>query len=148
MAKNFIVVTNTEFISAWKSKELSNRSITPPTTSDHRLNLHVNYYGIKIGVKFNGSCLKQDKIIYTHKNVVSIYIVYELGVSSSQSHDLTLENCLSGAVRLTKNADIDKYQYLGYGIGFDRKSSFSSPGEWIWSKFNNFWSRYEFFCTY
>ena len=33
-----------------------------------------------------------------------------------------------GAVRLTKNADIDKYQYPGYGIGFDRKSYFSFPG--------------------
>ena len=32
-----------------------------------------------------------------------------------------------GAVRLTKNADVDKYQYLGYEIGFDRKSSFSFP---------------------
>ena len=108
MAKNFIVITNTEFISAWKSKELSNRSITP-TTSDHRLNPHVNYYGTKIRVKSNGSYLKQDKITYTHKNVVSIYIVYELGASNSQSDDLTLENCLFGAARLTKNADIDKY---------------------------------------
>ena len=33
-----------------------------------------------------------------------------------------------GAVRLAKNTDIDKHQYLGYGIGFDRKSSFSFPG--------------------
>ena len=33
-----------------------------------------------------------------------------------------------GAVRLTKNTDIDKYGYSGYGIGFDRKSSFSFPG--------------------
>ena len=32
------------------------------------------------------------------------------------------------AVRLTKNADNDKYQYSGYGIGFDRKGSFSFPG--------------------
>ena len=29
---------------------------------------------------------------------------------------------------MTKNADIDKYEYSGYGIGFDRKSSFSFPG--------------------
>ena len=29
---------------------------------------------------------------------------------------------------MTKNADIDKYGYSGYGIGFDRKSSFSFPG--------------------
>ena len=28
---------------------------------------------------------------------------------------------------MTKNADIDKYGYPGYGIGFDRKSSFSFP---------------------
>ena len=32
------------------------------------------------------------------------------------------------AVALTKNADIDKYGYSGYGIGFDRRSSFSFPG--------------------
>ena len=40
----------------------------------------------------------------------------------------TLENCLFGAVSLTKNADIDKYGYSGYGIGFDRHGSFSFPG--------------------
>ena len=33
-----------------------------------------------------------------------------------------------GAVKLNKNADIDKYHYSGCGIGFDRKSSFSFPG--------------------
>ena len=29
---------------------------------------------------------------------------------------------------MTKNADIDKYGYSGYGIGFGRKSSFLFPG--------------------
>ena len=28
---------------------------------------------------------------------------------------------------MTKNGDIDKYRYCGYGIGFDRKLSFSFP---------------------
>ena len=37
-------------------------------------------------------------------------------------------NCLFGAVTLTKNADIGKYGYSGYGIGFDRRGSFSFPG--------------------
>ena len=32
-----------------------------------------------------------------------------------------------GAVKQTKNVDFDKYQYSGYGIGFDRKRSFSFP---------------------
>ena len=62
------------------------------------------------------------------KKVVNIYIVYELAGSSSHSDDPTLKNCLFGAVTLTKNADIDKYGYSGYGIGFDRRSSFSFPG--------------------
>ena len=75
-----------------------------------------------------GSCLKQAKLSYTHGKLVNIYIVYELGASSSHVNDPTLKNCLFGAVTLTKNADIDKYGYSGYGIGFDRRSSFSFPG--------------------
>ena len=42
--------------------------------------------------------------------------------------DPTLKNCLIGAVTLTKNTDIDKYGYSGYGIGSDRRGSFSFPG--------------------
>ena len=41
----------------------------------------------------------------------------------------TLENCLFGAVSLTKSADIDKYKYSGYRIGFDRKDFFSIGNE-------------------
>ena len=71
---------------------------------------------------------KTSKLSYTHGELVNIYIVYELGASSSHVNDPTLKNCLFGAVTLTKNADIDKYGYSGYGIGFDRRSSFSFPG--------------------
>ena len=60
--------------------------------------------------------------------MVNIYIVYELRTSSSNINDPTLKNCLFVAVTLTKNADIDKYRYSGYGIGFDRRSSFSFSG--------------------
>ena len=38
-----------------------------------------------------------------------------------------LLNCLFGAVSLTKNVDIDKYKYSGYGIGFDRRGSYLLP---------------------
>ena len=54
-------------------------------------------------------------------------IVYELIASSSNNSNPTLKNCLFGAVTLTKNKDIEKYGYSGYGIGFDRKGSFSFP---------------------
>ena len=53
-------------------------------------------------------------------------MVYELCASSSNNNDPEL-NCLFGTVTLTINADIDKYKYSGYGIGFDRGSSFSFP---------------------
>ena len=56
--------------------------------------------------------------------MVNIYIVYELGASTSHIDDPTLKHCLFGAVTLTKNADTDKYRYSGYGIGFDRRRSF------------------------
>ena len=126
--KYFKVITNTDYVSSWKSKGLSAETIKPPTTSDNNLTPAVSYYGIKERVKFAGSCLKEPKISYTHGKVVKIYIVYELGSSSSHNNDPTLENCLFGAVTFTKNADIDKYGYTGYGIGFDRKSVFSFPG--------------------
>ena len=66
------------------------------------------------------------------------YIVYELGASSSHNNDPTLKNCLLRAVTLTRNADIDKYGYSGYEIGFDRRSSFSFPG----GGFGQIWSIY------
>ena len=125
IVRYFKLNTNTSSILSWQSKGLSNENIDPPTTS---LSPSINYVGNKIRVKFTGSCLKQsNKLTYTHGKVVNIYIVYELGASSSHNNDPTLKNCLFGAVTLTKNADIEKYGYSGYGIGFDRRSSFSFP---------------------
>ena len=70
----------------------------------------------------------KPNISYTHEKVVNIYIVYKLDASTFHNNDPTLKNCLSGAATLTKNIDIDKYGYSGYGIGFDRRSSLSFPG--------------------
>ena len=117
-----------DYVLSWQSKGLSDESIKPPTTSDNSLNPELNYYGTKTRVKFTKSCLKQSDHIYTHKKVLNIYIVHELAASSSNVNDPTLKNCLFGAVTLTKNADIEKYKYSGYGIGFDRGSSFSFTG--------------------
>ena len=67
---------------------------------------------------------KTTKITYTHGKVVNIYIVYELGASSSSNSDPTIKNCLFGAVTLTKNADIDKYGYSGYRSGLIEEEVF------------------------
>ena len=50
--------------------------------------------------------------------------MYQLGASSPQNNDATLENFLFGAVTSAKNTYTNKYGYSGYGIGFHRKSSF------------------------
>ena len=58
-------------------------------------------------------------------------MVYEITKVVDLSGDVnlaTLGNALFWAVSLTKNADIDKYWYLIYGIGFHRRSRFSLPG--------------------
>ena len=71
MHRYFKMITNTDYISSWKSKGLSAESIKPPTTSDNSLTPALNYYGTKTKVKCG---------------------------------------------------------YSGYGIGFDRRGSFSFPG--------------------
>ena len=119
--KYFKLITNTLSILLWQSKGVSTETIDPP--------LLINYAVNKIRLKFNGNCLKHsNKLTYTHKTIVSIYIVYGIGASSSHNNDPTLKNCLFGAVTLTKSPDIDKYGYSGYGTGFDRRSSFSFDG--------------------
>ena len=72
--------------------------------------------------------MQQDKVTFNHEKIVNIYIVYEISKSINISDYLTLKNCLFGAASLAGNADIGKYRFSGYGIGFDRRGSFSFPG--------------------
>ena len=118
----FRLITNKKYISSWKSKGLSDEAITPYATSDN------SRYGTKIRLQFNKSYLKQSNTLtYDYGQRVNVYIVYELGASNSNNSDPALKNCLFGAVSLTKNVEIEKYRYYGFGIGFDRRSSFSFP---------------------
>ena len=47
--------------------------------------------------------------------------------TTNYNPDFTLENYLSGSVKITKNTDVNKYKYSGYGIGFDGKGVFTHP---------------------
>ena len=76
---------------SWKSKGLSNDSIKPPIASNNSPNLGLSYYGTKVRAQFTKSCLKQPNHIFTHKKVVNIYIVYDLGASTSHSSDPTIK---------------------------------------------------------
>ena len=62
---------------------------------------------------------------------MNIYIVYKIiriANINSRDDNITVQNALFGAVSLTKNVDVDKYEYSGYGTAFDRTSRFSFPG--------------------
>ena len=55
----FKIIANKKFISLWKSKGLSDKTITPYTISDNSLTPLIDYYGSEIRAKFNKGCLKQ-----------------------------------------------------------------------------------------
>ena len=115
----------------WKSKGLSTESIKQFTRSNNKFNPILDYCGTKTRIWFDGRCLKQDKVTFNHGKIVNICIVYEVRIAKingNRTSNLTVQNALFGGVSLTKNADVNKYKYSGYGIGFDRTSSFSFPG--------------------
>ena len=117
----FEKIGNTDHVLEWKSKGLSDESIKVPATSDDILNHSLNYVGTKLRVEFKESCLKSDKISFNHGKIINIYIVYKINKSFNISSYPTLKNCLFGAVKLTKNVDIDQYKYFRSGNGFDTK---------------------------
>ena len=54
------------------------------------------------------------------------FIAYKLDTWSwDLSSDFTLNDCFFEDVKLAKNADLDKFVYAAYGIGFDSRSKFS-----------------------
>ena len=99
------IISVAGYILSWKSKRLSAETIKPPATSDN-------------SKFFKTTSFKHSK---------HLHCLWASCIGSNNS-DPTLKDCLFGAATLTKNADIDKYGYSGYGIGFDRRSSFSFPG--------------------
>ena len=59
MYKYLKKISNTDNISEWKSKRLSNEVIEP---LDNILASTLGYDSKRMYLKFNGGCLKQDKI--------------------------------------------------------------------------------------
>ena len=58
MSRYFKIIANKEFISSWKSKGLTDETITSYATSDNSLTPLIDYYGSKVRLKFNKGCLK------------------------------------------------------------------------------------------
>ena len=114
-------VNNITYVLSWKSRGLNYVKIESIKTNNYSLNPRMDHYDMsKIRIQFDGSFLNRFPPTILHGNIVNIYIVYEITSDYKDINYPTLENCLFRSVKLTKNADIDKYGYSGYGIGFDR----------------------------
>ena len=81
----------------------------------------------RMHVSLFGNYFEQNKVIIpNNNNVINIYCVYELrSVHIPLTIEFTILNALFGAMEITKNPNTSKYKYRGYGICFDKGSSFS-----------------------
>ena len=119
---------NIIYITSWRFKGLSGLDINPIKRNNNLLNPRIDQYDTtKKILKFNGSILNRSPPSINRGEIVNIYVVYEITKNYNDSSYPTVENCLFGSAKLTKKANIDKYGYFGYAIGFDRKGSFSHP---------------------
>ena len=110
--KMIAAVGNGSYTYYWQTKGLSDEKINSVKIPNYSITPNLDYYGTKTRVEFHGSCLKQDSVTFNHGKVINIYIVYEVSKSINISDYPTLENCLFGAVTLTKNADIGSTNIL------------------------------------
>ena len=77
-------------------------------------------------VYLQGSHFQQNDVIVTNNNnVINIYVVYKLRpISSTRNTDYTIQNALFGVMKITKNTDSSKNNYIGYGLCFDEGGEF------------------------
>ena len=67
---------------------------------------------------FNEHCLIKSNISIP-KKAINLNISYMLNPwLRNLNTDFTLNNCLFGSVKLTKNADLDKHKYDGYDVKY------------------------------
>ena len=139
---------NTVYVHYWQSKRLSDGKINAPGTSTSNDQAPIlEYEGAGIRSKIKGDSLRQSKVTFNNGKIVNIYTVYEISSTITSQSSFTLKNSLFGAVRITKNVDISKYKYSGYGIDFDRKGSFLHTDNTYGVNVIIFWSRFKHFYT-
>ena len=78
--------------------------------------------------KGKGALIQDDNDIIADGPIVNIYIFYKTSPQTINS-DFVFKNCLFGAIKVanTTNSDTDRWQYSGYGTGFDLFGSFTHP---------------------
>ena len=107
---------------------MSEESIENITKSDSNFAPTFVDHHVLPDIDFNGHCLIKNNTSIP-KKVINLYISYILSHQlRNLNTDFTLGNCLFGSVNLPKNADLNKFKYTGYGIGFGSCSEFLFTG--------------------
>ena len=77
-----------------------------------------------------GVIVQYDDDIIAEGPILNIYVVYKTSPKTINSNFVS-KNCLFGAIKIanTANSDTGKWQYFGYGIGFDSTGSFTHPDD-------------------
>ena len=117
--------SGTTKIDSWNSNGMSEENIANVTKSDSNFaSIFVDHHVLQ-DKNFNGHCLINNNISII-KKVVNLYISYVLNPwLRNLNTDFTLQNSLFRSLKLTKNADPDKYKYSGFSIGFDSRLEFT-----------------------
>ena len=110
----------------------SESNFAPPFVNHHLLP----------AINVNRDCL--INISVPKKSNKSIYFLHIKFMVKKFKQKISLNNCLFGSVKLTKNANLDKYKYSCYSIGFDSRWDFSYKME-AWGKI---WLFLELIWTY
>ena len=113
---------NIVYVHYWQSKGISDGKINAPGISSSN-DMAPILEEIKMRLKSKNDLLRQNKVTYSHGKIVNIYLVYEISSTFTNQSNFVPKNSLFGTVKLTKNSDISKYKYSGYGICFDSKGS-------------------------
>ena len=118
---------NQDQIDKRKSKGLSNQYLNSSGTLGNVV-LSKPIKPMHVILKGKGTLDQNDNDIIAGGPIVNIYIVYKTSPKAINSN-FVFKNCFFGAIKIanTTNSDTDKWQYSGYGIGFDLTGSFTHP---------------------
>ena len=107
---------------SWISKGLSDEKFSSVSGFTRPF---IEYTNARIKLKFDGSILR-EKISTSLGLIANYYVVYRLSPKTN-TFNMVLQDCLFGKIKMTKNANADKYKYQDHGIGFDSIGTFTHP---------------------